>query len=114
MTILRVVPNLAAPDLDDALSFYRSLGFEVVMNLDWIMTLSAPDRGGQLSLLRADPSGLHPELSLEVDNVDALYAQTPPERVVYDLRDEPWGVRRFFLQDVEQRIINVLQHRSAP
>lgn len=31
-------------------------------------------------------------------------------RVVYALRDEPWGVRRFFVEDPDGRVINVLAH----
>jgi hypothetical protein len=30
--------------------------------------------------------------------------------VVYPLRDEPWGVRRFFARDPEGTIINVIAH----
>lgn len=31
-------------------------------------------------------------------------------RVVYPLTDEPWGVRRFFVEDPDGHIINVLAH----
>lgn len=31
-------------------------------------------------------------------------------RIVYPLTDEPWGVRRFFVEDPDGRIINVLAH----
>jgi uncharacterized glyoxalase superfamily protein PhnB len=33
-------------------------------------------------------------------------------RVVYALRDEPWGVCRFFVEDPGGTIINVLAHIS--
>ena len=31
-------------------------------------------------------------------------------RVVYPLTDEPWGVRRFFVEDPGGTIVNVLSH----
>jgi hypothetical protein len=34
-------------------------------------------------------------------------------RVVYALRDEPWGVRRFFVEDLSGTIINVLAPTAA-
>jgi catechol 2,3-dioxygenase-like lactoylglutathione lyase family enzyme len=33
-------------------------------------------------------------------------------RVVYPLTDEPWGVRRFFVEDPGGTIVNVLAHRG--
>jgi uncharacterized glyoxalase superfamily protein PhnB len=32
---------------------------------------------------------------------------------VRDLRDEEWGVRRFFVRDPNGRVVNVLTHRPA-
>ncbi|RVO04732.1 glyoxalase, partial [Sinorhizobium meliloti] len=31
--------------------------------------------------------------------------------IVYDITDESWGVRRFFLRDPFGNIVNVLSHR---
>jgi hypothetical protein len=31
-------------------------------------------------------------------------------RIVYPLTDEPWGVRRFFVEDPDGHIVNVLAH----
>jgi uncharacterized glyoxalase superfamily protein PhnB len=33
-------------------------------------------------------------------------------RVVYPIRDEPWGVRRFFVEDPSGTIVNVLAHSA--
>ena len=30
--------------------------------------------------------------------------------IEYALRDEPWGVRRFFLRDPLGRLLNILSH----
>jgi lactoylglutathione lyase len=56
-----------------------------------------------------------PDISVEVDDVDAVYARA--ERagldIVYRLIDEPWGVRRFYVRDPEGRTINILSHLST-
>lgn len=44
--------------------------------------------------------------------VDVAHAETVRRelRVVYPLTDEPWGVRRFFVEDPSGTVINVLAH----
>jgi uncharacterized glyoxalase superfamily protein PhnB len=32
--------------------------------------------------------------------------------IVYQLTDEPWGVRRFFVRDPNGVIVNVMEHRG--
>lgn len=53
-----------------------------------------------------------PDLSIEVDDLDEALlrmqqAQIPLE---YGPVEEPWGVRRFFVQDPFGNLVNVLQH----
>jgi uncharacterized glyoxalase superfamily protein PhnB len=44
--------------------------------------------------------------------VDAVHAEAVRRglRVVYPLTDEPWGVRRFFVEDPGGTVVNVLAH----
>ena len=44
--------------------------------------------------------------------VDAAHAEAVRRglRVVYPLTDEPWGVRRFFVEDPGGTVVNVLAH----
>ena len=46
--------------------------------------------------------------------VDAAHAEAVRRglRVVYPLTNEPWGVRRFFVEDPGGTIVNVLAHAS--
>jgi uncharacterized glyoxalase superfamily protein PhnB len=46
------------------------------------------------------------------DAVDAAHAEAVRRglRVVYPLTDEPWGVRRFFVEDPGGTVVNVLAH----
>jgi uncharacterized glyoxalase superfamily protein PhnB len=55
------------------------------------------------------------DVSVEVDDVDGLYAEALRHSlpIVYPLTDEPWGVRRFFVQDPSGYVINCLMHKSA-
>jgi uncharacterized glyoxalase superfamily protein PhnB len=66
----------------------------------------------QVTLIRADPSGVHPDASVEVEDVDAVYAQVVERgyEVVYGPADEPWRVRRFFVRDPNGVVVNVMQH----
>ncbi|MGK3107282.1 VOC family protein [Streptomyces sp. WAC05858] len=95
--------------------FYGLLGFEEVMNQGWIMTLaSTANPTAQISVLTHDETGpVVPDVSVEVDDVDAVYAAMCDRgaEIVHSLRDEEWGVRRFFVRDPNGRVINVLSHR---
>ncbi|MEC4018172.1 VOC family protein [Streptomyces sp. H27-D2] len=115
MTIRRVVPDIASDDLDGSRDFYGLLGFQEVMNLGWVITLASPDNPtAQLTLLGPDAtSAVQPDLSVEVDDVDAVYAAVAASgaEIVHALRDEPWGVRRFFVRDPNGKVVNVVSHQ---
>lgn len=116
MPIRRVVPNVQVrPEgLEQSRDFYGLLGFEEVMNQGWIMTLAAPSAPtAQVSFLTHDATApVVPDMSVEVDDVDAAYAvvRASGAEIVHPLRDEEWGVRRFFVRDPNGRVVNVLGH----
>ncbi|WNV89894.1 VOC family protein [Umezawaea sp. Da 62-37] len=114
MAVRRVVPNLKSQDLNSHREFYGLLGFEEVMNHGWIATLASPTTPtAQISVMTADRTApVDPDLSIEVDDVDAAYAAvlTTGAEVLHPLQDEDWGVRRFLVRDPDGRVINVLGH----
>jgi len=119
MTIRRIVPNVQAEsekDMPNSRVFYGLLGFEEVMNLGWVMTLASPSNPtAQISFLTEEQTApVVPDLSVEVEDVDAVYAQVNASgaEIVRDLRDEEWGVRRFSVRDPNGRVVNVLGHRA--
>ncbi|MFD3994856.1 VOC family protein [Streptomyces sp. NPDC058583] len=118
MTIRRAVPNLHTASPEENRDFYGLLGFEAVMDHGWITTLASPSAPtAQISLMTHDLTApVAPDLSVEVDDVDAVYAtvRASGAEIVHPLTDEPWGVRRFFTRDPDGRVINVLSHRSQP
>ncbi|GLW96062.1 VOC family protein [Microtetraspora sp. NBRC 16547] len=115
MSIRRAVPNIRSEGLQESSKFYGLLGFEEVMNLGWIVTLASPsDPTAQVSLMTDDKTAsVVPDMSVEVDDVDAVYAAMREcgAEIVHPLRDEEWGVRRFFVRDPNGRVVNVLGHR---
>ncbi|MFC4912664.1 VOC family protein [Actinomadura gamaensis] len=116
MGVRRVVPNVRVGSVEAAREFYGVLGFEEVMNHGWIMTVaSAEVPTAQVSFYAEDDltGPVSPDLSVEVDDVDAAYAavQRSGAEIVHPLRDEEWGVRRFFVRDPDGRVVNVLGHR---
>ena len=119
MSIRRVVPNLNTDRLDESRKFYvEFLGFDVAMDMGWIVTLASPSNPtAQISLLRA-PASAPPQspmsLSIEVADVDAVHAKAVAlgVQIVYPLTTEPWGVRRFHVTDPNGVVINIMSHQK--
>jgi catechol 2,3-dioxygenase-like lactoylglutathione lyase family enzyme len=119
MSVRRVMPVLTVSELEATRDAYVAvLGLREVMNLGWIVTLAGPDESGELrhqvSLMTKDKTApVNPNVSIEVDDVDAAYqaAVDADVRIVHPLSDEEWGVRRFFFADAAGNVVNVLSHR---
>jgi uncharacterized glyoxalase superfamily protein PhnB len=119
MTVRRIMPDVHV-DSEESMSthrdFYRLLGLEEVMNLGWVMTLASPSNPtAQISFLTGERTApVVPDLSVEVEDVDAMYAVVLASgaEIVRELRDEEWGVRRFFVRDPGGLVVNVLTHRG--
>jgi catechol 2,3-dioxygenase-like lactoylglutathione lyase family enzyme len=117
MSIRRVVPNIASDKLDACREFYVGLlGFQVAMDMGWIMTLVSPSNPtAQLSVLREDATAtVVAQITVEVADVDAVHAEAVRRglEIVHPLTDEPWGIRRFFVKDPNGVVLNVARHRG--
>jgi len=104
MAVLRIVADIGTVDVAGLRQFYQAqFDLDVAMDLGWIVTLSSgASMPVQLSLASEGGSGAPvPDLSIEVDDVDEVHerAKALGVPIVYDMTDEPWGVRRFFLRD---------------
>ncbi len=115
MTVRRIVSNLRSAEPAAGAAFYADvLGLEVAMDLGWIRTYADPaNPTAQLSVMDQDAAAsVHPDLSIEVDDVDAAYAAAVSSgaEIVHPLTDEPWGVRRFFVRGPTGAVLNVLSH----
>ena len=115
MEVERIVPDIHTRRLEDSREFYTGLlGLDVVMDLGWIVTLAAPGHDhAQVSLMTHDgTASVVPALTVEVADVDLVYAEAlrRGEHILRPLTDEPWGVRRFFVQDPDGTVVNVMAH----
>jgi predicted enzyme related to lactoylglutathione lyase len=116
MTVKRIVANVAAQPVAEVGKFYADLfGLEVVMDHGWIVTLASREQAiTQISVASEGGSGTPvPDISIEVDDVDSVYARARAggHQIAYELTDEPWGVRRFYIRDPAGKLLNVLSHR---
>jgi len=115
MTVKRIVLDIATPDVEAVSRFYAELfDLETVMDQGWIVTLaSGKSAPVQVSIASEGGSGTPaPDVSIEVEDVDATFQHACEQgvKIEYDLTDEPWGVRRFFLRDPAGKLVNVLSH----
>ena len=118
MTVNRVVPNIATEQMGAAKTFYGDLlGMTVAMDHGWIVTFMGGGQASpQISFASEGGSGTPvPDFSIEVGDladthqrlIDAGY------QVEYGPVTEPWGVRRFFVRDPFDRLLNLLSHEAV-
>ena len=117
MTVNRAVPNIRSDRPAETRDFFvELLGFEVVMDMDWVVTVaSATNPSAQVTIVGNDDPAA-PGISVEVSDVDAVHARAVEQghEIAYPLRDEAWGVRRFMLREPSGTVVNVLAHRPNP
>lgn len=114
MAVKRIKPNILSDRFDESRTFYNDvIGLGGGEGLDWILFFGTDQREVQLSVMSLDiKAGVHPDVSIEVDDVDAVHARAVAAgaEIVYALTGEEWGVRRFFVRDPNGAVINVTQH----
>ncbi|HEX6697463.1 MAG TPA: VOC family protein [Solirubrobacteraceae bacterium] len=115
MTITRAVPNIKSDRPTETRDFFVNLlGLEVAMDMRWIVTVASPtDPSIQVSIIGNDDPAA-PGISVGVPDVDAVHAKAVEQGldIVYPLRDEAWGVRRFMLREPSGTVVNVVSHGS--
>ena len=119
MEIRRAIPVVATDDLETARDFYSGfLGFELAMDEQGFRMFRSPSNPTAQVITASrmgetmDPRVLAVKMSVEVSDVDAAYAEAERRelRIVYPITDEPWGIRRFFVEDPDGNVINVAMH----
>jgi catechol 2,3-dioxygenase-like lactoylglutathione lyase family enzyme len=116
MAVRRIVAYAGGDDVAASRDFYiEVLGMRVVME-EPVLDLQSPDDPGAEVIIGAqEMQEPRPGFGVDVGEpaaVDAAHAEAVRRglRVVYPLTNEPWGVRRFFVEDPGGTIINVLAH----
>ena len=109
------MPNIRTDRPAETRDFFVDLlGFEVAMDMDWVVTVRSPDNPSlQITMVSGDDMAA-PGITVEVADVDAVHAKALERglEIAYPLRDEEWGVRRFMLRDPSGTMVNVLSHTS--
>jgi catechol 2,3-dioxygenase-like lactoylglutathione lyase family enzyme len=115
VTIERAVPNLRSDRPAETRDFFvQLLGFETVMDIDWVVTVASPENPSvQVNIISNDDPAA-PGISVGVEDVDAVHARAQEQglEIAYPLRDENWGVRRFMLREPGGTMVNVVSHRE--
>jgi catechol 2,3-dioxygenase-like lactoylglutathione lyase family enzyme len=113
----RAVPNIRSDRPADTRDFFvKLLGFEVAMDIGWVVTVTSPaNPSAQVNIIGNDDPAA-PGISVEVPDVDAVHARAVEQglEIAYPLRDEDWGVRRFMLREPSGTVVNILAHRPNP
>jgi uncharacterized glyoxalase superfamily protein PhnB len=115
VTISRAVPNIRSERPAETRDFFvELLGLEVAMDLGWVVSVVSPANPSvQVNIIsNGDPAA--PGISVGVDDVDAVHARAVERglEIVYALRDEEWGVRRFMVREPSGTVVNVVAHRA--
>lgn len=118
--IRRIVPNIYSENLEACKWFYLNfLKMDLIMDLRWILTFASKEnRTDQINIMettekeKADNKWIF--VSIEVSDVDEMFERAKKMNcnISYELTNEPWGVRRFFVQDPNGATINLLGHIS--
>jgi catechol 2,3-dioxygenase-like lactoylglutathione lyase family enzyme len=116
VAVRRIVAYAGGDELAASRDFYvEVLGMQVTMD-DPVLDLQSPEHPSAEVIIGAqEMQNSTPSFGVDVGEpsaVDAAHAEAVRRglRVVYPLTDEPWGVRRFFVEDPGGTVINVLAH----
>jgi catechol 2,3-dioxygenase-like lactoylglutathione lyase family enzyme len=115
VTISTAVPNIKSELPAETRDFFVDLlGFEVAMDMGWVVTVASPTNPSVQVTIVGNDDMAAPGISVGVADVDAVHAKAVEQgfEIVYPLRDEEWGVRRFMLREPSGTVVNVVSHRS--
>jgi catechol 2,3-dioxygenase-like lactoylglutathione lyase family enzyme len=115
MKVKRIVVDISTQNIDASKQFYQViLGLDLLMDHGWIKTYgSNVNQNIQISFATEGGSGTPvPDLSIEVDDIDEALKRMKDFgiSIEYGPIDEPWGVRRFFVRDPFNKLVNILAH----
>ena len=106
-------------DLDASRAFYTEvLGLDVAMEDPVLGLTSAANPTAQVLIPPAGFDQPQPRFGIDLGQPQAVNAAHSAAlhrglRVVYPITNEPWGVRRFFVEDPSGSIVNVLAHTDS-
>lgn len=110
---MKLNAGIITEKMEETRAFYTgTLGFEITFENEFYLLMHSPGGKEEISFLLPHHPSQHPlfhkpfqgqgvYLTLEVENVDELYAELKNKGVAISvpLRNEPWGDRHFAIQD---------------
>lgn len=116
MSITRAVPDIRADDIEATRAFYAGLvGFDVAMESGNFLLFSSPTDPKVQVAVNGDLAVLPPGFIVDVgsaERVRSIHAEATSQglRIVEELDDKPWGIRRFSLLDPGGARVTILAH----
>lgn len=116
MQIKRIHPYVESANPEVARDFYVNVfGLEVAMHEPVLGLVSPHVPSAQLIVTARGMESPQPDFGIDVGDASAVdtahkRVRASGMRVVYPLTNEPWAVRRFFFEDPDGSIVNVLAH----
>lgn len=110
---MKMNAGIITDKLSETKEFYtKVLGFGVTFENEFYLLMHTPGKQAELSFLLPEHSSQQPlfqpafsgkgvYLTIEVEDVDAVYKELKQKnvKIIIDIRDEPWGDRHFAIQD---------------
>lgn len=110
---MKMNAGIVTDKLSETKEFYtKVLGFGVTFENEFYLLMHTPGKQAELSFLLPEHSSQQPlfqpafagkgvYLTIEVEDVDAVYKELKQKnvKIIIDIRDEPWGDRHFAIQD---------------
>lgn len=121
---MKLNSGIITAKLKETKSFYTEvLGFGVTFENDFYLLLHTPDRQSEISFLLPEHPSQQPlfrksfagqgvYLTIEVEDVDAIYKELKSKNIpiAIDLRDEEWGDRHFAITDPNGIGIDIVKY----
>ncbi|HRX93707.1 MAG TPA: VOC family protein [Chitinophagaceae bacterium] len=117
MKFRRITPDIASNKIEESKQFYIDfIGLKLAMDMGWILTfISESNPTAQINLLQSDKEEIDNSnvmISIESSDVDEMYKKAMAQNItiVYPLKTEEWGVKRFFVKDPNGVTVNIMSH----
>lgn len=121
---MKLNAGIVTEKIQESKRFYQEvLGFGVTFENEFYVLMHTPGHQAEISFLLPDHPSQAPIfrkrfagegmfLTIEVDDVDALYEQLKKKNVDIrlELRDEPWGDRHFAIEDPNGIAIDLVKY----
>ncbi|RMD92001.1 MAG: glyoxalase [Calditrichaeota bacterium] len=117
MEFRRITPDIYSNKIEESKKFYSEfIGLKLAMDMGWILTfISESNPTAQINILHSDKQNIdnsNVAISIESSDVEGLYKKALTEniKVIYPLKIEKWGVKRFFIKDPNGVTVNIMCH----